>query len=55
MPTQTETIANKIAEIYLRHGHDTPDAKTAMDLLLMEYGPAAVEQAGQYVLTRIRG
>lgn len=40
-------IARQIVDIAVRHSGDTDAARTAMDHLLMDHGPQAVEQASQ--------
>ncbi|NUP49178.1 MAG: hypothetical protein HOW97_18005 [Catenulispora sp.] len=55
MPTQIEQIADQIAAIITTHGADSDAGRTAMDQLLMDHGPKAVEEAGQLALARIRG
>jgi hypothetical protein len=47
MARTTDQIAKEIVGIAITHGGSTDEARLAMDNLLMDEGPAAVQAAGQ--------
>lgn len=47
MARTTDQIAKEIVNIAITHGGSTDEGRLAMDNLLMDEGPAAVQAAGQ--------
>jgi hypothetical protein len=50
--TTTDDIARQIVDIAVQHGGDSDEARLAMDNLLMDHGPDAIQEAGRRLFGR---